>query len=123
MRSRVVLERSRLVRDVLARDPDAHHEVARKDMEHAAVLVQALLRAFGEHQAVAGLAAARKDYRRDPTDGWMVEDTAGGLRGEVVLGGARVGHLPNATPLLGGESDKVGLSHGGPIRPVGYEDW
>src|SRR5438552_1248475 len=100
MRSRVVLERSRLVRDVLARDPDAHHEVARKDMEHAAVLVQALLRTFGEHQAVAGLAAARKDDRRDPTDGRMVEDTAGGLRVEVVLADAPVGHLPDATPLL-----------------------
>src|SRR6266700_7365299 len=118
MRSRVVFERSRLVRDVLARDPDAHHEVARKDMEHAGVLVQALLRAFGEHQAVARLSAARKDGGCDPADGRMIEDTPGSLRVQVVLADPPVGHFPDATPLLGIELYKIGVRDVNPIALV-----
>src|SRR5947199_10790715 len=78
-------------------------------MEHAGVLVQTLLRALGEHQTVAGLAAARKDGRRDPADRRMIEDTAGGLRVKVVLADSPVGRLPDATPLLGIESYKIAM--------------
>src|SRR5437764_10202644 len=87
-------------------------------MEHAGVLVQALLRAFGEHQAVAGLGAARKDDGRDPADGRMIEDTAGGPRVKVILADSPVGHFPDATPLLGIEPHKIGVRDVDPITLV-----
>src|SRR5258706_5562174 len=97
------------MRDVLARDPNAHHEVARENVEHARVLVQALLSSMGEHQTVARLPTARKNGRRDPADAGMVEDTAGGPRVQVVLADAPVGHVLDTTPLLGVESYKIAV--------------
>src|SRR5215472_7903677 len=105
----VVFQRTRIRLDVFTSDPDSHHEIPREDVKHTCVLVQPLLRALGEHQAVSWLAAATEDRGRNSLDSSIIEYSARSRRVQMILTDAPVGDFFDAFALLRVEPNELSV--------------